>query len=405
MASRLSSLLLRVLGFAPFRAVFLWLGVRFESAIRSYFFVRQELLPPGAGVGGRGVYQAVIEDGLQRATPAEREAMLDEVMRLADRAEKDRLARWAGRRLAEDADPAALERVLEQALEKSAPARKQRLYGWVEDRSALDQHTVHYAERAFEWMRREIEAHRGPIRGLRILELGPGHMLVPGVLFYVHGARSYTGVDLFPIAGRSSELYARLRHHLAEWPPLIPMGGLADARAEALRRFDEVVKLDGPEAVLDETKVTCRYPVDAARLPFPDASFDVVFSIASFEHFSDPVAAIRECTRVMAPGGLALHQIDLRDHRDFLKPLDFLRYDDEEWKKLHTDLFCFTNRFRKSDFERAFAESGLAVSSVAVNMKATIDPALRSQLHPRFRDRPDEDLEALSAFFVARNGR
>ena len=172
------------------------------------------------------------------------------------------------------------------------------------------------------------------------------------------------------------------------------------ARADALRRFDEVVKLDGQEIALDETKVACRYPVDAAKLPFPDGSFDLVFSIASFEHFSDPVAAVRECTRVMAPGGLALHQIDLRDHRDFSKPLDFLRYEEEEWKKLHTDLFCFTNRFRKSDFERAFAESGLAVSGVDVNMKAPLDPALRSQLHPRFRDRPQEDLEAVSAFFV-----
>src|SRR3989442_7053913 len=123
MTSWLSSLALRVLGFAPFRAVFLWLGSKLESAIRTYFFVRQKLLPPGTGVGGRGVYQAVIEDGLQRATPVEREAMLDEVMRLASPDEKDRLARWASQRLADDEDPAALERLLHHALEKSPPTR------------------------------------------------------------------------------------------------------------------------------------------------------------------------------------------------------------------------------------------------------------------------------------------
>jgi SAM-dependent methyltransferase len=236
---------------------------------------------------------------------------------------------------------------------------------------------------------------------LRILELGPGYTLAAGVLFYIHGARSYTGADLFPIAGKDSGLYKRLRKHIASSPAFVPF--TREARADALRRFDEVVKLDGPEAVFDETKVSCRYPVDAAKLPFPDASFDVVFSNASFEHFADPAAAVRECTRVTAPGGLALHQIDLRDHRDFSKPLEFLRFEDEEWKKLHErQPFCYTNRFRKSDFERAFAESGLVLSSVDVNMKATLDPALRQALDARFRERSQEDLEAISAFFVLR---
>jgi SAM-dependent methyltransferase len=401
MASRISSLVVRLLGVAPFGAIFLWLGARLESVIRGYFFLRQKLLSPGAGIGRQGLYQSIVEDGLQRATPIEREAMLDEVMRLADPAEKSRLARWAGRRLAEDEDPATLETVLGTALDRSPPTRKQHFYGWVEDHSALDPHAVHYAERIFEWMRETIEKHRGPLRGLRILELGPGHMIVPGILFYVHGAKSYTGVDLFPIAGKASALYARLREHLAKRAPLLPFEDVDAVRAEALRRFDEVAKLDGPEVVLDESKVSCRYPVDAAKLPFPDASFDVIFSIASFEHFSDPTAAVRECTRVMAPGGLALHQIDLRDHRDFTKPLDFLRYEEEDWRDLHKEnLFCFTNRFRKSDFERAFAESGLRVKGVDVNMKAPLDAALRAQLHPRFKDRPQDDLEAVSAMFV-----
>ncbi|MEZ0227133.1 MAG: methyltransferase domain-containing protein [Planctomycetota bacterium] len=405
MASPPPSFLLRVLGFAPVRAVFLWLGLKLESVIRTYFFVRQQLLPSGSGVGGRGRYQAVIEDGLQRATPAEREAMLAEFMRLAPSDDRERLARWVGRYLAEDRDTTALERILEHELEWSTPARKQRLYGWVEDRSTQDQYTVTYAERIFDWMRAEVTKHRGSVRGLRILELGPGHTLVPGILFYVNGARSYTGVDLFPIAGKASDLYRRARDHLERRAPLLPLAdpSVKEARAEALRRFDEVAKLDGPEVVLDETKVCCRYPVDAAKLPFPDASFDVVLSNASFEHFSDPVAAVRECTRVMAPGGLALHQIDLRDHRDFSNPLEFLRYEEADWKDLYKDKpFCFTNRFRKSDFERAFAESGLVVSGVEVNMKTTLDPTLRARLHPRFRDRSQEDLEAVSAFFVLR---
>lgn len=39
------------------------------------------------------------------------------------------------------------------------------------------------------------------------------------------------------------------------------------------------------------------------ELPFPDASFDVVFSHALFEHLSDKAGAARECLRVLRPGG------------------------------------------------------------------------------------------------------
>ena len=51
---------------------------------------------------------------------------------------------------------------------------------------------------------------------------------------------------------------------------------------------------------------------------------------------------------------------------------------------------------------RAFAESGVSVTAVRVNLSGPVDPALKAQFHPRFRDRSNDDLEALSAFFVVK---
>jgi len=45
--------------------------------------------------------------------------------------------------------------------------------------------------------------------------------------------------------------------------------------------------------------------MDATRLAFPDAAFDLVYSFNVFEHLPDPAATFAEMTRVLRPGGVA----------------------------------------------------------------------------------------------------
>jgi ubiquinone/menaquinone biosynthesis C-methylase UbiE len=42
----------------------------------------------------------------------------------------------------------------------------------------------------------------------------------------------------------------------------------------------------------------------AERLPFADATFDLVITTTSFDHWADQLAGLTECRRVLAPGGL-----------------------------------------------------------------------------------------------------
>jgi len=42
---------------------------------------------------------------------------------------------------------------------------------------------------------------------------------------------------------------------------------------------------------------------DAQALPYPDASFDIVYSFGSAKHWPDPLKGVGECWRVLKPGG------------------------------------------------------------------------------------------------------
>ena len=100
-------------------------------------------------------------------------------------------------------------------------------------------------------------------------------------------------------------------------------------------------------------------PLETAT--FEDASFDIVFSHACFEHVQDPDAGVRTLARMLKPGGVTTHEIDLRDHRDFGRPLRFLKHRDTVWRQATSRRPATPNRWRASDYERAFGAAGLEV--------------------------------------------
>ena len=88
---------------------------------------------------------------------------------------------------------------------------------------------------------------------------------------------------------------------------------------ECARRGAQVVALDYAADEVVETRDTLAAMVEAeeitadklvgvlrgdgTRLPFPDATFDVVITSEVLEHIQDDVAAIAEMVRVLKPGG------------------------------------------------------------------------------------------------------
>ena len=122
--------------------------------------------------------------------------------------------------------------------------------------------------------------------------------------------------------------------------------------------------------VAERLGVEAEYVVaDARRLPFADASFDVVFSYSVFQHFTKPdaVASFSEIGRVLRPGGISLVQManvwgarslwnQLRERR-FREPRTL--FDVRYWGP--------------RELEQAFARS-VGRSSLAVDGYLTLNP-------------------------------
>lgn len=119
---------------------------------------------------------------------------------------------------------------------------------------------------------------------------------------------------------RRDPLHEALREvELDDVVPLMPhgsrvleIGGGSGIQALSLTRRGFVVSsvdlADRPRPLEAMFPVT---DYDGTHLPFPDASFHVVFSSSVLEHVRDLPALLTDTRRVLAPGGIAVHVVPL----------------------------------------------------------------------------------------------
>jgi|GEM_PF-6478855 len=193
------------------------------------------------------------------------------------------------------------------------------------------------------------------LEGKRVLEIGSGSSIGAGFYLAPHRYSQWTGTD-----------YCRnplLQSHLARKE----LGVVADA-----------VRVTGmPQAAFLQSGKPLAYArpyaftlldITTPNQPFVDEqqeSFDVIVSNAVLEHIpADGLSdAFRTMFRLLRPGGVMIHLVDLRDHVNFAAPFHFYRYSSTHWEFLVRGSIFYTNRFRSSDFERYARDAQFSVEN------------------------------------------
>lgn len=215
----------------------------------------------------------------------------------------------------------------------------------------------------------------------RIMEMGPGDAVSTALLASKAGAAATVLIDAGDFATKDMSYYRALAQELGLLlPPDLS--------------FEQML------ARLDCTRLTEGL---GAWRSVTDNSVDFVFSHAVLEHVRrvEFAPTMAEMYRVLKPGALASHNIDLKDHVG--GRLNNLRFSPELWEQ---DWFAarsgfYTNRLRPSELLALFADAGFEIVN-SIIAKFDGQPTATSAMHSSFQAMSQSDLRASGLHVVLR---
>ena len=195
------------------------------------------------------------------------------------------------------------------------------------------------------------------VAGARILEIGPG--VAFGTAAYLRAAGAHVTVADRWLSRWSDPYHGPIYSGIAD-----RLAGREGLDVSPLRRMVEA------KGYVEGT-ITCVLEPSEALRSLADGAFDAVISNAVLEHIESPEKAFPELFRVTRPGGVGMHQVDYRDHRDFERPLDHLvmKQDafDRENRRYHLE---YGSRLRQPDYARLLTEAGFSIEQYHVSETA-----------------------------------
>ena len=220
------------------------------------------------------------------------------------------------------------------------------------------------------------------LNGNTILEIGPGDSVATAVVAAAHGAQAIL-IDSGRFVRTDVASYLELERVLRE-------NGKFPPHLVGCKDIGEIL-----------THCKARYMTNglASFGRIESASVDMIFSQAVLEHVRkrEFLEMIRECRRVLKPGGVCSHQVDLSDHLS--GALNNRRFSEKVWE---SEIFVrsgfYTNRISFNEMPSLFRQAGFEIEVSNVRRWPEL-PTPRNRLSREFKNLSDEDL-CVSGFEV-----
>ena len=232
-----------------------------------------------------------------------------------------------------------------------------------------------------------IRGAGGEIAGRSFLEVGTGRNVSVPLGLWLCGAERVATVDLNTYLSDAlvEETLEFVRQKREE---VIKMFGAEAEQPLFLERLQRLAEFSGgTKELLRATNIEYASPADATRLDFPDESFDYHVSHAVFEHIPRETIAgiLAEARRLLKPHGLLMHIIDPSDHFSHddasITAINFLQFDEPEWKRLAGNKFMYHNRLRGFEYLELFEQAGARI----LRQREAVDEPSLEMLRNGFR--------------------
>ena len=220
------------------------------------------------------------------------------------------------------------------------------------------------------------------------------HNLLMGLRPVAKFAQRYhsTGINADPeMVSRVFGLYSRFvsvqGKDILEIGPGQTLEVLERAKAEGARSCAAIDVTEYRSPVQARERAITHVIYGGREVPFEADRFDLIWSYTTFEHLRYPELTVRECFRILRPGGCLVSVIDLGDHAFYGraaagpdKLFDCLRYPEWLWNLMRWNRSSYVNRLRRSDWLRLFSQAGFVVrvqESTASDNIARLLPTLK----------------------------